>query len=430
MALIRGHLYSFLESFKEIFRNKTKDNFKTAVQYIEGLFSNVRSNCSSIAKLFGNKSNNQRLNHLINESKWNELDLMDKIANRHGALVKEYNLENDATLLIDECSFSKKGKNSVGVERQYNGNKGKTDNCQVGVFGALNAGSITTIIRGLLYKPKEGKTKIDLAREIIYHVIKTLKIKVRCVNFDAFYGRDTQLLLELENDNIPFMADIPESHKIILEPFKMVIPKNKSSRGRKPTLHKPDKPQLSIKEYCHSLKASDYTKITVRHTSKGVLKAKFHKANVYVWDEKRQARIRFILLIRRDKDGKIYHSFTNLSPNVKLADLAYRQCKRYFIERAFQDSKQTLGMAQYECRSENTWSKHMALCMLAQLFINEEKLKGVFEVSAWLSPADIKNAMVAILFYTKANQNNTFNQIINKSLKTKSSIIKMIYLRI
>ncbi|MCU7905008.1 MAG: transposase [Candidatus Thiodiazotropha sp. (ex Epidulcina cf. delphinae)] len=41
---------------------------------------------------------------------------------------------------IDESGFTKKGRCSVGVARQYNGRLGKTDNYQVGVFAALNRG--------------------------------------------------------------------------------------------------------------------------------------------------------------------------------------------------------------------------------------------------------------------------------------------------
>jgi SRSO17 transposase len=43
-------------------------------------------------------------------------------------------------LYIDETAFAKKGDQSVGVGRQWNGRQGKQDNCQVGVFGALGRG--------------------------------------------------------------------------------------------------------------------------------------------------------------------------------------------------------------------------------------------------------------------------------------------------
>jgi SRSO17 transposase len=41
---------------------------------------------------------------------------------------------------IDETAFTKKGKKSVGIARQWNGRLGKTDNCQVAVFAALARG--------------------------------------------------------------------------------------------------------------------------------------------------------------------------------------------------------------------------------------------------------------------------------------------------
>jgi threonine/homoserine/homoserine lactone efflux protein len=47
-------------------------------------------------------------------------------------------------LVLDESAFGKKGDKSVGVARQYDGRRGKVDNCQVGVFAALGASAQAT----------------------------------------------------------------------------------------------------------------------------------------------------------------------------------------------------------------------------------------------------------------------------------------------
>ena len=39
-------------------------------------------------------------------------------------------------LIIDDTGFVKKGTTSAGVQRQYSGTAGRTENCQIGVFAA------------------------------------------------------------------------------------------------------------------------------------------------------------------------------------------------------------------------------------------------------------------------------------------------------
>lgn len=42
----------------------------------------------------------------------------------------------DAVLIVDETGFVKKDAMSAGVQRQYSGTAGRTENCQVGMFPA------------------------------------------------------------------------------------------------------------------------------------------------------------------------------------------------------------------------------------------------------------------------------------------------------
>lgn len=49
------------------------------------------------------------------------------------------------------------------------------------------------------------------------------------------------------------------------------------------------------------------------------------------------------------------------------------QSQRHFVERAFQDAKTEVGMAQYQTRSWEAWHRHMSLVMMAMLFFLKEK---------------------------------------------------------
>jgi hypothetical protein len=103
---------------------------------------------------------------------------MDKIALDFWCLLQRSGLEDDTCLIIDESGNPKKGKLSAGVKRQYCGPIGKTENCQVGVFGALCGGSLVNLVQARLSLGSES-TKIDLAKEIIEHVLSFLKVKVK-----------------------------------------------------------------------------------------------------------------------------------------------------------------------------------------------------------------------------------------------------------
>jgi SRSO17 transposase len=61
----------------------------------------------------------------------------------------------DSFLILDETSFIKQGKRSVGVARQWSGRLGKVDNCQVAVFAVLSDGQHNVPIDVRLYLPSK-----------------------------------------------------------------------------------------------------------------------------------------------------------------------------------------------------------------------------------------------------------------------------------
>jgi len=58
--------------------------------------------------------------------------------------------------IIDESSHLKRGKESVGVARQYAGVSGKVDNCQVAVYSSLCNEDNVSIIDSKFIFPSNG----------------------------------------------------------------------------------------------------------------------------------------------------------------------------------------------------------------------------------------------------------------------------------
>ena len=51
---------------------------------------------------------------------------------------------------------------------------------------------------------------------------------------------------------------------------------------------------------------------------------------------------------------------------------------RFFIEHAFREAKSELAMADYQVRRWDAWHRHMALVMVAMLFLLKERLARMF----------------------------------------------------
>ena len=129
-------------------------------------------------------------------------------------------------MLIDESGTPKKGAHSVGVHRQWGGQLGKVDNCQVGVFAALSRGSDVTLMDERLFLPKAWtdndarcpaagipkaqrgfQRKADLAIAMITHA-RQQGIGFAWVGFDGFYGRDPAFLRALADQGEIFVGDV------------------------------------------------------------------------------------------------------------------------------------------------------------------------------------------------------------------------------
>ena len=70
------------------------------------------------------------------------------------------------------------------------------------------------------------------------------------------------------------------------------------------------------------------------------------------------------------------------------------QAQRYFIERAFQDAKGEIGMADQQVRKYNAWYHHQAFVMMAMDYINMKKLEHREDIPL-LSIRDIRLQIIA-----------------------------------
>lgn len=194
------------------------------------------------------RSDNQALSHFLSNSPWLYKNLSRSVRTKAIEIIG-----TNGAIILDESGMKKSGDSSVGVSRQYCGNLGKVDNCQVGVFLAYSKGNKRTLIDFRLYLPENWvedkkrclkakippemmkfQTKRDLGLEMIDNAIKE-EIPFSYVAMDGFYGENPTLLNELENRGITFVADIASNTQVYLEKPVVGIPEKKGSRGSLPS---------------------------------------------------------------------------------------------------------------------------------------------------------------------------------------------------
>jgi SRSO17 transposase len=343
-------------------------------------------------------SNYQGMQQLISDSPWSGEAVMEQVAREADGLLGGH---RSSALYLDETSFVKKGNASVGVQRQYCGRLGKLENCQVGVFGCLGRGERTALVDYRLFLPQAwvedaarcGKTKVppdqrrhrtkaELALEIVQRS-RQRGLRFAWVGGDEVYGNNKTLTDALEDLGETFLMDVASSLRLYGADPGLQRPK----MGRPATV--PVKVRArTVAQWGEECFEGESRWVTVRETTRGVLRARLWVKALWQWDGTSAAARPRLLILRQEEDGSFKYSLSNASPELSWERLGYMQAQRFWIERAFQDAKSELGMAQYEVRGWRGWHHHMALVCMAMLFILKERVLAADDIPL-LSARDI-----------------------------------------
>jgi hypothetical protein len=179
--------------------------------YVRGLLAPVaRKNSWQLAEHAGHTTPDG-LQHLLSRAHWDADEVRDDLQTYvAGQLGRE-----DGVLIIDDTGFVKKGTTSAGVQRQYSGTAGRTENCQIGVLAAYATPAGRAPVDRELYLPKswtgdpdrcraarvpaerEFATMGALAKAIVLRAL-TSPLPIACVAADAAYGQEGRFRRMLE----------------------------------------------------------------------------------------------------------------------------------------------------------------------------------------------------------------------------------------
>jgi SRSO17 transposase len=268
-------------------------------------------------------------------------------------------------LVIDETGFLKKGKKSVGVQRQYSGTAGRIENCQIGVFLTYALGGDHTLVDRELYLPKSWTqdperckaahvpeevgfaTKPELAARMLWRTLDA-GLRASWVTGDTVYGSHRPLRQGLEERSQAYALAVPCSEQVEIQ----------GERKR-------------VDRIADGLEAEKFQRISVGDGSKGP--RDFDWARVELASPDKLGWQKWLLVRRSpvsgEKPAERAYVLVFAPSGTTLTQMATAIGTRWTVEQCFEEGKGEVGLDHYEVRSRPGWYRHITLCMLAHAFL-------------------------------------------------------------
>ena len=328
---------------------------RRARAFVLGLLADLpRKNCWTIAEHAGDPSPGG-MQHLLGRARWDADGVRDDLRD----YVTEYLGDSDAVLVVDETGDLKKGTATAGVQRQYTGTAGRTENAQVAVYLTYAARAGHAMIDRELYLPKSWTaeparcaaagipedtafaTKPALARRMLARSLDA-GVPASWVAGDEVYGADPRLRGDLEERRIGYVLAVACRHTVTTgagtvraDVLARRLPRSAWQR------HSAGQGAKGYRYY-------DWAWITIDPGQPG------HR-----W-----------LLIRRNRTTKELAYYRCYAPRpVSLATLVKVAGLRWTVEENFQAGKGLAGLDEHQVRTWTSWHRWVTLAMLACAFL-------------------------------------------------------------
>jgi len=397
--------------------------------YIHGQLSDVhRKTLEGIALEFGIAP--RTLQRFIESNKWDE----EKLHDRCQRIIVQDHAHSEAIGVVDESAVAKSGDDTVGVGRQWDGNRGKVDNCVVGVHLCYAAPDFECLLGSGVYLPEDWandperrkkahvpakvtfRTKPQIALELIDRALGN-GVRVRAWTFDEFYGRDGKFLDGLEHRRQVFVGEVPGNfYGWVQQPriLRSGPKKSKKRGGRKhyPRLarRRPSCQVQNLAKYSPLFRKQSWQRYRIKDTDKGpevweIKRAVFWRKG----DDGLPGRRHCLIVARNVMTQEVKYFLANRVPGewgITLRWLLRVAFSRWSVERCFRVAKDALGMDHYQVRGWRCLHRHLYLTQLTYLFcarmrqqydtpgssgpgrLTIEQVRSA--MSAWLSAADLK----------------------------------------
>lgn len=343
------------------------------------------------------RSAHQSMHHLVADSPWSDRAVLSAVAEQ--VLPELLADESPVWWIIDDTGFPKRGKHSVGVARQYCGQTGKRDNCQIAVSLSIANARGSLPIGYQLYLPREWaedderRDQCGVPEEVVFESKPALAMRQieaalsaghrrGVVLADAAYGGDTAWREQLAGHGLSYAVAVRSTttvwwgdHQPVPEPEPAPTPRRGRSRCRvqRDAHHQP----ISVIDLARGLPQRAWHEVSWREGVAGTLSSRFARVRMRAAHRDRPRDEEWLIIEWPEgAEEPAHYWFSNLARSITWKAMIDTVMGRWRIERDYQELKQELGLGQYEGRNWRGFHHHASLCIAAYGFLLLERLSG------------------------------------------------------
>ena len=393
---IKGFI-SELRSFHEVFsccfaRSELREHF---FRYMVGQLGQLERKSIEPIALAVEGGKIRAMQRFISDAIWDD----DGILNKYRSLVNEDLGDENGVLIFDESGFVKKGKDSIGVSKQYCGNVGKVENCQVGVFAAYASPHGYALVDKRLYIPEKWfgdahrdrrkkcelpeevqfQSKPQLAAEMFNNLSTEGQIPFRYVLADSVYGEHPGFIEAVEcRTGVSYFVSV-QADTLCWLTMPITCEKTYRYKGKvkkKTVLETTENKPISVASLAHSIHDFFWYRRKISEGAKGPIEYEFTKRRVVLSRNGSPRKTVWLIIRRTMESNPVYTYFLSNAPlSTRLKTFVWLSGLRWAIEQSFEETKEELGMDHYEVRKFRGWHHHILTCMLAHFFLWHLKIR-------------------------------------------------------
>ena len=427
MASLLPELDRHLDRFHDSFSRK--EQRETLRVYVRGQLSDLeRKSIEPMALEFGVPPRN--VQQFLSQAGWDH----EMVRARTMQIIREEYDDPESVGIFDETYHLKKGDKTPGVQKQWCGTKGTTDNCAVTVHLSLAVGQARCMVDSELFLPEESwsnnrercreagipegvvyRPKWRIALELLDCALRN-GVRFGWLTFDAGYGMHSDFMTALDGRGVLYVGEVPAHLPGWTKAPPVML---REHVWRDPTGHPRTFPRVKVLPGgMHKAKAAGslarrstafqsrpWTTFHVKDDSYGPVvwkarEAPFHlraggkNVGTPTWahrlvvaesiletrvkkpaaGRKFRRNAKNKKLARRGavtRREKITKYFvSNAPPSVPLATLLKVAFTRWAVERGFEDAKGELGLSHFEVRNYTSLIRHLILTAVSFLFLS------------------------------------------------------------